>query len=143
MVGLHRLHRGQFVAANSPCTYFGIAGLGVEAPTLRVFYQGERQCPVFTADRQHRLVVVGFLNVVLFVVLLQERIHILALHAFARDETVPFIAQQFCQACLIGVFGTQCFDERLNGLLWRWKYLLCRCNARPGQAGSDRKDMRE
>ena len=95
------------------------------------------------AHRQQRLVVAGFLDLVLFVVLLDERIDILALGAFTGDETAPLIAQQRRQALVIGVFAAQRFDERLGGLFWRGKFLLGAGQARPGQAGSQRQGMQE
>src|SRR3989344_161774 len=68
VIGQRRLHRGQLVAANLPGTKLRTAGLDVETPTLRAFYDGDRQCPVLTAHRQNRLVVAGFFNLVLLVV---------------------------------------------------------------------------
>lgn len=47
----------------------------------------------------------------LFVVLLDEGIDVLALGAFAWDETAPFVAQQRRQAFVIGVFAAQRLDE--------------------------------
>ncbi|MNE08267.1 hypothetical protein D3C80_1009130 [compost metagenome] len=143
MIGQHRLHRGKFIAADLTCTDLCTAGLHVEAPTVLVLCKGDRQCPVLTADRQDSLAVTGVFKVVLLAVLLQERIHIFALHAFAGDVIVPVIAQQFGQACLVGVFRAQCFDKGFRGLFRGWKGLLCRRHARPQQAGGYNQDMRE
>ncbi|MNN14389.1 hypothetical protein D3C81_1274520 [compost metagenome] len=143
MIGQHRLHRVKLVAANSTCTDFGTAGLRVEAPAIGVFDQRNRHCPVVCTDVQNSLSITGFFNPVLLAVMLQKCIHVFALYAFARDEAVPFAAQQLCQACLVGVLRAQCFDERFDSLFWRWKYLLCRCDTRPQQAGRHRKHLRK
>ncbi|MNX66474.1 hypothetical protein D3C86_975690 [compost metagenome] len=137
------MHRGKFIAADLTCTDLGTAGLHVEAPTVRGFGHGDGQCPVLAANRQDGLAVAGVFNVVLLAVLLQERIHIFALYAFAGDVAVPVAAQQLGQACLVGVFGAQCFDKGLCCLFRGWKGLLCRRHARPQQAGGYRQDMRE
>ncbi|MNT97328.1 hypothetical protein D3C72_2396300 [compost metagenome] len=65
----------------------------------------------------------------LLAVKLQKRIHVTALDATSRDETAPVFTQQLRQAFLIGVFSTQCFDERLGSLFRGWKGLLCRRHA--------------
>ncbi|MNC55554.1 hypothetical protein D3C75_1050900 [compost metagenome] len=74
-------------------------------------------------------------------VLLEERLHVFAFRAVARDVAAPVFTQQLGQAFLIGVFRTQRFDERLSGLFRRRKLLLLRCQARPGQADSDRQGL--
>ncbi|MCY1451362.1 hypothetical protein D9M71_682250 [compost metagenome] len=96
---------------------------------------------MLAAYRQNRLVVRSFFDLVLLVILLEERLHVFALRAVARDVAAPVFTQQLGQAFLIGGFRTQRFDERLRGLFRRWKFLLCRRDARPGQANSDRQGM--
>ncbi|MNI38599.1 hypothetical protein D3C73_927490 [compost metagenome] len=94
VIGQHRLLGVQFVAANTPGAQFGVAGLDVEAPTAFALHQGDGQGPVVLAHGQGGLAFGGFFDVMLLVVLSEERLHILALRTFARDIGLPVLAQQ-------------------------------------------------
>ncbi|MNM52427.1 hypothetical protein D3C81_635050 [compost metagenome] len=111
VVGQHRLHGAQFVAANAPGADFGAAGLEVEAPALVALGQRYGQGPVITAHRQNGLALRRPVDAVLRAVLLQERLHVAALHTPARNIGTPVIAQQLGQAGFIRLLLAQRRNE--------------------------------
>ncbi|MNF69530.1 hypothetical protein D3C84_514160 [compost metagenome] len=115
VVGTHRLHGGQLVAANAPQANLLAAGLGVEAPAVLALEQRQGEGQGRVADHQVRAIWCSSLDHMFLAVEGKEGVDILALDVVGRNIVLPVIAKQRGEAHGIALFGTQGADQRLDG----------------------------
>ncbi|MNY01639.1 hypothetical protein D3C86_1341800 [compost metagenome] len=124
VVGQRRLHGGQFVATDATLADLLATGLGVEGPAMFALHDRQRQGPGVGADHQVRLALPVGPDAVLFPVVGDEGIDIVAVDAFERYIGAPVSPEQGREACLIGLPGAERGDQGLGGGIRTGKGLL-------------------
>jgi hypothetical protein len=142
VVGAQGIDDVDFVAADAARADFIGACDEVVVPTLRVFLQGNGQCPGIRADCEHLAVRAGVIPRVAIAVLGQERIDVAAVDAAGRDVGAPILAEQRGQLRRVGLRGAERFDERVARGVGCREGLLREGGRREGER-SERCDRKE